>query len=80
MSDTIPKSMSHLPADVRLELLVGHLSDLLGPAHEIAGALRLQANASVTTRAQLDHLLGLSGSIWERLGAIREEIEGLWRA
>ena len=48
MSDTIPKSMSHLPADVRLELLVGHLSDLLGPAHEIAGALRLQANASVT--------------------------------
>lgn len=80
MSDTIPKSMSHLPADVRLEFLVGHLSDLLGPAREIAGALRLQANASVTTHGQLDHLVGLSGSIWELLGAIREEVEGLRRA
>jgi hypothetical protein len=79
MTDTAPESVSHLPADVRLELLVGHLSDLLSPARELTGALRLKANASVTTRGQLDHLIGLSGSIWERLGAIREEIAGMAR-
>ena len=56
---------------------VGQLSDLLSPTRELVGALRLQANASATTRSKLDHLLEMNGSIWERLGAIREEIAGI---
>ena len=58
-------------------MLVGHLSDMLTPAREIVGALRLHSNASVTTRGKLDHLVGLTGALWEELGRIREEVAGI---
>lgn len=48
-----PRSMCHFPAEARCELLVGLLSDQLYPARELIDALRLQSNASVTTRGNL---------------------------
>ena len=60
-------------ATVRLELLIGHLSDQLAPARRLVGELQLRANASHATREQLRHLSDITGSIWEHLGAILEE-------
>ena len=60
-------------ATVRLELLIGHLSDQLAPARKLVDELKLRANASHTTRLQLEHLSDIAGSIWEHLSAIREE-------
>jgi hypothetical protein len=59
----------------RLELLSGHLYDQLAPTRELVASLRLQANASVTTRSKLDSLYSMSGLLWEEMGRIREEIE-----
>jgi hypothetical protein len=58
---------------MRREMMLGHLFDVLMPARELVDALRLQSNASVTTRSKLEHLGELAGSIWEHLGIIREE-------
>jgi hypothetical protein len=65
---------------IRLELLIGHLSDLLSPARELVSGLRLQSNASVTTRAKLDGLTDLVGSVWDMLQAIKKEADALARA
>jgi hypothetical protein len=59
---------------IRLELLIGHLSDILSPASELVSGLRLQSNASVTTRGKLDGLTDLVGSVWNMLQAIKEEL------
>jgi hypothetical protein len=67
-----PNCMGRFPADIRLEMLVGHLADQLPTVVEIK-ALRMQANASVTTRGKLEHLIELTGSIWETLRYVREE-------
>lgn len=61
----------------RLEMLIGHLSDVLHPATELVKTLRLQSNASVTTRGKLDHLIDLTGSIWETLGQCRDEARAM---
>jgi hypothetical protein len=79
MSETTPVSYSHLSADIRMEMLVGHLSDMLRPTRELAKAFCLQSNASVTTRGKLEHLIDLSGALWEELGRIREEVELIHR-
>ncbi len=63
--------------DARLELLVGHLSDQLQPVRELVAALRLQANASVTTRSKLESLYSMTGLLWGELCKIREEIDAL---
>jgi hypothetical protein len=62
---------------VRLELLVGFLFEQLSPAQELIAGLKLRANASHTTRIQLEHLNQMNGAIWERLGMMLEEIERL---
>jgi hypothetical protein len=62
-------SHSGLPADI-LEMLVGHLSDLLSPARDLITQLRLKSNASVTTRGELEHLNDGAGSNWERLARL----------
>ena len=64
-------------AGTRLELLIGHLADLLTPARELVTTLRLRSNASHTSREELRHLVDLSGSIWERLDAIRKDASQL---
>jgi hypothetical protein len=76
-TEPAPRSYSHLDADVRAEMLVGHLADMLSPVRALAGAIRLQSNASVVTRGKLEHLLDLTGAVWEELGRIREEVQGL---
>ena len=50
---------------------------MLRPANELVRTLRLQSNTSVTTRAKLDHLLEVTGSIWDMLMQIREDVRGL---
>ena len=63
--------------EVRLELLIGHLADLLTPSRELVNELQLRSNASHVTRGELAFLRQLTGSLWERLGAIREEASQL---
>ena len=70
---------SALPPIVRLELLVGLLSDQLMPARELVAQLKLLANASHVTKSDLALLLEFTGSIWERLGQLTEEIQALRR-
>jgi hypothetical protein len=48
----------------RLELLVGKLSDILGPARRLVEQLTLRANAGAQTQATLDHLTDLGGAIY----------------
>ncbi len=72
-----PPDHSHLDRAVRLELLVGHLADLLTPALELILQLRLLTNAGHTTRSELALLNEFTGDIWTRLGIIRDEIEAL---
>jgi hypothetical protein len=62
---------------VRLELLIGHLSDVLRPARALIEQLQLRANASVTTRSELEHLCDVTGSIWTTLDQIHAEIRNL---
>ncbi len=64
-------------ASVRLELLIGHLSDQLAPARKLVDELQLRVNASHATREQVRHLSDIAGSIWEHLTAIREEASQL---
>jgi hypothetical protein len=59
----------------RLEMLIGHLSDMLSPAKALVRELRLQSNASVTTRGKLDHLNDLVGSLWEHFQTIEQEVK-----
>jgi hypothetical protein len=63
--------------EARLEALIGHLADLLAPARELVGELQLRSNASPATREQVRHLIDLTGSLWRRLGDIREEARQL---
>jgi hypothetical protein len=70
---TTVKSVAGVDPEIRLEMLVGYLADQMHPIRELVDALRLQSNASHTTRSKLEHLLQLAGSMWERLGDIREE-------
>jgi hypothetical protein len=72
-----PIDHSHLDRSERLELLVGHLADLLTPARELVSNLKLRSNAAHTTRSDLAVLNELAGTIWERLGDIRDEIKAL---
>jgi hypothetical protein len=44
----------------------------------IVADIRLQANASVTTRGKLDYLIQLHGGIFERLGQIQDAIKHLF--
>jgi hypothetical protein len=79
--ETVPEDApvgdSSLDKVVRLELLVGHLADLLTPARELISQLRLRSNASHARRSKLAHLGELVGDLWERLGLIAEEIKDL---
>ncbi len=61
----------------RLEMLMGHLMDQLMPARELVAALRLQSNAAATTRGKLEHLIDLTGSLWEVLTQIRDEAQSM---
>jgi hypothetical protein len=61
----------------RLELLVGQLSDILSSAKDLVGVLRLQANASTTTRGKLETLNGLAGLVWEMLGRVEQEVKAI---
>jgi hypothetical protein len=65
---------SPLPQAVRLEMLVGRLSELLAPADELIAGLRLKSNASAVTRGQIDHLVGMTGLMWEELRKLREQV------
>jgi hypothetical protein len=66
-------------AEARLELLVGHLADMLHPARELVATLRLRANASAITRGELEHLTDLAGTTWQSLGQIRTEAKSIRR-
>jgi hypothetical protein len=61
----------------RLELLIGHVSDVLQPARTLVEQLQLRANASTTTRGELEFLKQISGGIFEQLAAIRDEAAAL---
>ncbi len=79
MMDDQPNSMTRFPIDIRLEMLVGHLADQLPTVDEIK-TLRLQSNASVTTRSRLDYLIELTGALWKTLEAVREEAAAIRKA
>jgi hypothetical protein len=66
--------MSHLATDIRLEMLLGYLADQLAYIGPLVEALRLQSNASVTTRGKLQHLIDMIGSIWETHNRIRDDV------
>jgi hypothetical protein len=68
---------SQAEGEARLEVLIGHLADLLAPAREFVGELQIRSNAASTTRGVLRHLTDLTGSLWRRLGDIREEARQL---
>jgi hypothetical protein len=70
-------SATEFSQGIRLELLVRQLSDLISPVRELVSALRLQSNASATTRGELDHLVEIAGIIWEQLRRISSEIAEL---
>jgi len=72
-----PIDHSQLDPIIRLELLVGHLSDLLSPARELISQLQLRANASSQRRSDLALLRELTGNIWRQLDVIRDEIKEL---
>ena len=67
-----PPSHSHLPADIRLEMLVGHLADQLTPARGLVTTLRLRSKSTMT-RGDLQHLIDMTGSLWMTLNRIKEE-------
>lgn len=73
----MPSNLTLVERETRLELLIGHLSDLLAPSRDLVEALQLRSNASALSRGHLDHLVELAGSIWMRLGEIRDEAKSL---
>jgi hypothetical protein len=75
------KRYDHLPAEVRLELLVGDLAEMLAPVREMVAAIRLLANASVTTRSKLELLLDLTDTVWRTFHRIQQDAkeDGLLR-
>jgi len=66
---------SDIPLEAAIAMLIGHIQDTLAPASNYVKALQLQANASVTTRAKLDHLVGMQGLIWHEMQGLREHAE-----
>jgi hypothetical protein len=66
---------ARLPQEVRLEMLIGHFADALGPVQEAARAIRLQSNASATTRSRLEHLIELTSHSWQMLRDIQTHVE-----
>jgi hypothetical protein len=67
--------ISNMPREMKLELLIGHLFDVLAPTRELVEALRLRDNASATTRAQLDTLIDLTNAVYSVLRDIRARVE-----
>jgi hypothetical protein len=63
--------MTWLPREMRLEMLIGHLADQLPKVSELKIVLR--SNASAATRNDLANIHDVLGSLWSRIGAIREE-------
>ena len=47
---------------------------MLTPARELISTLRLQSNASVTTRSKLEFLIELTGGVWQELRSVREQV------
>jgi hypothetical protein len=66
--------LSDLDAETRLELLVGMMWDEAAETLAHVKQLRLQSNASVTTRATLESLEMYSGLILFQLFKIAEQI------
>jgi hypothetical protein len=64
---------------VRLEMLIGHLSDQLAPADALMKGLRLQSNASTTTRGKLDLLFAYVGDLHAQLRIIAGEAKAICR-
>jgi hypothetical protein len=69
-----PKDHSHLDVRVRQEMLVGHLADLLTPTRGLVSQFRLRANASMTTRSELEVLTDLTQGLWAELIKIRKAL------
>jgi hypothetical protein len=67
---------STLNREMRLELLVGHMADAYAQMRPLA-ELRLRANASAESRRTLDYLVQLDGAIWQLLGKLLDEVQGL---
>jgi hypothetical protein len=76
VDDSLPEDL-FIPKEVgwRLELLVGHLSDLLEPAQQLMSELRLRANASHASRSDLEFLIQQHGAIWQHLVIILDEVK-----
>lgn len=72
-----PQCLAHLPVATRLEMLVGLLEDGLAPAKKLVAALRLQANASVTTQSKLKGVQALVGRIFDLMNIIGNEVAGI---
>ena len=66
---------SHLPADERLEMLIGFVADQLPTVDDIK--LKLRANASINTRSQHDLILEMVGSFAANLTNIRKEVQSI---
>jgi hypothetical protein len=67
-----------LPQEVRLEMLIGHLADTLAFTKKTLEAIRLQANASVTTRSKLEHLIDCNNHSFQMLIDIQTHIESFY--
>jgi hypothetical protein len=67
-------TFSHLDAAVRAELLVGSLSDVLGPARQWLELIRLRANASHASRSDLAALMGSADFIVQLLMGLSLEL------
>jgi hypothetical protein len=70
-----PLDRTGIEPEIALQLLVGYAAGHLAACHDAAKAIRLQSNASVTTRGKLEHLLQAIGYAIERQRILMEQVE-----
>jgi Protein of unknown function (DUF3102) len=63
-----------LPVRERLELLAGHLFEILASIESQAKALQLPSNASVKRQSQLEGLQAVAGTAFDYMNVIRDQV------
>ena len=69
--------MVSLPPEARLEILVGHVSNVLIPAQQLIEGLKLRSNASVTTYRELQYLCPFTNCVYAKLRDLTDETKTL---
>jgi hypothetical protein len=70
---------SELPFDVRIEMMVGRMSDHLADTLELSKRIKVRANASHSTRSQLASIAEIQFLVLKETEALQREVASLRR-